>query len=75
MPDQRQAAAPKGCDVRSIMRRDVAESLNRDHRALHPVLAQNLCGRAYQPQLKYESAQRKRQLDRLACNGAIALPN
>ena len=27
------------------MRRDVAESLNRDHRALHPVLAQDLCGR------------------------------
>ena len=27
------------------MRRDVAKSLNRDHRALHPVLAQDLCGR------------------------------
>jgi hypothetical protein len=41
----RQAAAPKGCDVRSVMRRDVAKSLNHDHRALHPVLAQDLCGR------------------------------
>ena len=39
------AAAPKGCDVRPVMRRDVAKSLNRDHRALHPVLAQDLCGR------------------------------
>ena len=27
------------------MRRDVAKSLNRDHRALHPVLAQDHCGR------------------------------
>jgi hypothetical protein len=35
----------KGCDVRPVMRRDVARSLNRYHRALHPVLAQDLCGR------------------------------
>ncbi len=41
----RRGAAPKGCDVRPVMRRDVAKSLNRDHRALHPVLAHDLCGR------------------------------
>jgi hypothetical protein len=39
------SAAPKRCDVRPVMRHDVAESLDRDHRALHPVLAQDLCGR------------------------------
>ena len=40
-----EGAAPKGSDVRPVMRRDVAKSLNRDHRALHPVLAQDFCGR------------------------------
>jgi hypothetical protein len=45
------------------MRRELAESLNHHH-AVHAVLAQ--AQDAYQHQLKYESAQRKRQLNRPA---------
>jgi hypothetical protein len=68
----------RSCSAASKLRQATpkgATSLNRDHRALDPVLRKTSAEDAYQHQLKYESAQRKRQLDRPAYNGAIASPN